>query len=76
MHHARPLEKKILTYPVAFVAFAGGLSYTEWGLMITESGGDLPYLEFVYRKPRQLASFLYCFCRVILIHTGFTAALW
>lgn len=60
----------------SLVAFAGGLSYAEWGLMIPESGGDLPYLEFIYRKPRQFASFLFCFCRVILIHTGETAALW
>ncbi|ORZ38775.1 amino acid/polyamine transporter I, partial [Catenaria anguillulae PL171] len=57
------------------IAYCGGFSYTEWGLMIPESGGDAPYLEYVYRKPKLFFSFLYCWCRVLLIHTGYTAAL-
>ncbi|KAI9216440.1 amino acid/polyamine transporter I [Blastocladiella britannica] len=57
------------------LAYFGGFSYTEWSLMIPESGGDTPYLEYAYKSPRQFFSFLYCFGRVLLVHTGYSAAL-
>lgn len=59
----------------AVISYCGGFSYTEWGLMIPESGGDTPYLEYTYKRPKQMMSFLYCWCRVLLAHTGYTAAL-
>ncbi|KAI9164507.1 hypothetical protein H9P43_008366 [Blastocladiella emersonii ATCC 22665] len=59
----------------ALISFAGGLSYTEWGLLVPESGGDMPYLEYVYKKPKQFFSFLYSWARVLLVHTGYSAAL-
>jgi amino acid transporter len=59
----------------AIIAYCGGFSYAEWGLMIPESGGDTPYLEYVFKKPKQLASFMYCWCRIFLAHTSITSAL-
>ncbi|KAI9218622.1 amino acid/polyamine transporter I, partial [Blastocladiella britannica] len=57
------------------LAYFGGFSYTEWSVMIPENGGDAPYLEYAYKSPRQFFSFLFCFCRVLLVHTGYSAAL-
>lgn len=37
--------------------------------------GDIPYLEYVYPNPKQFFSFLYTWCRVLLVHTGYSAAL-
>ncbi|KNE55365.1 hypothetical protein AMAG_01265 [Allomyces macrogynus ATCC 38327] len=65
----------IIWFTGALVSLAGAFSYTELGMMMPESGGDLPYLEFIYRKPKQLMAFLYCWCRIVLVHTGYTAAL-
>jgi amino acid transporter len=59
----------------ALVAYCGGFSYAEWALMIPESGGDTPYLEYVYKYPKQLASFMYCWCRIFLAHPAITSAL-
>ncbi|KAJ1508980.1 b(0,+)-type amino acid transporter 1 [Coelomomyces lativittatus] len=50
------------------LVFCGSLSYVEFNLMIQESGGDIPYLEFSFRKPPRLFSFLYCWARIMLIH--------
>ncbi len=58
----------------AFVAFCGGFSYVEWGTRIPASGGDLPYLSFVYGKHSPLP-FLYMWYRVVLALPGTTAAL-
>ncbi|KAL7746673.1 hypothetical protein RI367_007952 [Sorochytrium milnesiophthora] len=57
------------------VSFFGGFTYIEWGLMIPASGGDMPYLEYAYRHPRQLLSFLYSWARILLVHTGYSAGL-
>ncbi|KAI9146450.1 amino acid/polyamine transporter I [Paraphysoderma sedebokerense] len=57
------------------VAFSGAMSYVEWATMLPVSGGDMPYLEYTFRKPYKFWSFLYCWCRCAVVHPGHAAAL-
>lgn len=55
----------------ALIAACGLAVGLEYGCMLPRSGGDKVYLEFVYRKPRFLASTLVATQAVLL---GFTAS--
>ncbi|KAF2819505.1 hypothetical protein CC86DRAFT_449888 [Ophiobolus disseminans] len=55
----------------AIIAACGLAVGLEYGCMLPRSGGDKVYLEFVYRKPRFLASTLVATQAVLL---GFTAS--
>ncbi|KAJ1506102.1 b(0,+)-type amino acid transporter 1 [Coelomomyces lativittatus] len=59
----------------AFVALCGGFSYTEWSLMLPQNGGDISYLDCAYPSPPQFFSFLYCWCRVLLINPAYVASM-
>ncbi|KAF1808361.1 amino acid transporter [Eremomyces bilateralis CBS 781.70] len=55
----------------ALIAWLGLAISLEYGCMLPRSGGDKVYLEFVYRRPRFLASVLIAVRSVLL---GFTAS--
>lgn len=57
------------------VSFSGSISYVEWATMLPVSGGDMPYLEHAFKKPYKFLSFLYCWCRCVVVHPGYCAAL-
>lgn len=59
----------------AVVALCGGFSYTEWSLMLPQNGGDIVYLNYAFKKPAQFFSFLYCWCRVLLINPSYVASM-
>lgn len=62
----------LLLWLVGAVIAACGLAVSlEFGTMLPRSGGDKVYLEFVYRRPRFLASTLIAVHAVLL---GFTAS--
>ncbi|RDW75356.1 amino acid transporter-6 [Coleophoma cylindrospora] len=49
-----------------FIAFAGMLTYIEFGTGIPRNGGEKNYLEYVYRKPRFLITAMYAAYVVLL----------
>ncbi|KAI9179861.1 methionine permease [Blastocladiella emersonii ATCC 22665] len=59
----------------AFVAFTGALNYAELGSRITVSGGDAPFLDAAYRRPRRFVAIMYSWTRVVLINPGYNASL-
>ena len=62
----------LLLWVVGSAIAACGLAISlELGCMLPRSGGDKVYLEFMYRRPRFLASTLVAVCAVLL---GFTAS--
>ncbi len=52
------------------IASAGMAVYLEFGTGIPRNGGEKNYLEFVYRKPKYLATGFYT-CYVILLGTQY-----
>ncbi|KAJ5923588.1 hypothetical protein N7454_008833 [Penicillium verhagenii] len=42
-----------------FIAMAGTAVYLEWGTAIPKNGGEKNYLEYVYQKPKFLATAMY-----------------
>lgn len=48
------------------IAFAGTLVYLEFGTAIPKNGGEKNYLEYVYRRPKFLATALYASYAVLL----------
>ncbi|KAJ5389715.1 uncharacterized protein N7496_000783 [Penicillium cataractarum] len=42
-----------------FIAMAGTAVYMEWGTAIPKNGGEKNYLEYVYRKPKFLATAMF-----------------
>ncbi len=52
------------------IAFAGTAVYLEFGTAIPRNGGEKNYLEFVYRKPRFLATAVYASYVVLLGWAG------
>jgi amino acid transporter len=52
------------------IAFAGMMVYLEFGTGLPRNGGEKNYLEFVYRKPRFLATGLYTGYVVLLGWAG------
>ncbi|KAJ5784462.1 uncharacterized protein N7503_009674 [Penicillium pulvis] len=42
-----------------FIAMAGTSVYLEWGTAIPKNGGEKNYLEYVYQKPKFLATAMY-----------------
>ncbi|KAJ3362429.1 hypothetical protein GGF32_006075 [Allomyces javanicus] len=59
----------------AVVAFAASMSYAEWGSRVTASGGDAPFLDRAYTRPRRFAAVVYSWTRVILINPGYNSSL-
>jgi amino acid transporter len=45
--------------------YCGAFSYTELGTMLPKNGGELVYLRYCYKKPRQLFSYLYTWCGIV-----------
>ncbi|KAL5333549.1 amino acid/polyamine transporter I [Aspergillus crustosus] len=48
------------------IAVAGTAVYLEWGTAIPRNGGEKNYLEYVYKKPRFLATAMYAAYAVLL----------
>ncbi|KAL3466104.1 amino acid/polyamine transporter I [Aspergillus heterothallicus] len=48
------------------IAVAGTAVYLEWGTAIPRNGGEKNYLEYVYRKPKFLATAMYAAYAVLL----------
>ncbi|KAB5525515.1 amino acid/polyamine transporter I [Coniochaeta sp. 2T2.1] len=48
------------------IALAGTLVYLEWGTAIPKNGGEKNYLEFVYRRPKFLATCMYTWYVLLL----------
>eukprot|EP00834_Sanchytrium_tribonematis_P007222 NODE_624_length_5307_cov_0.437980.p1 type:complete len:510 gc:universal NODE_624_length_5307_cov_0.437980:242-1771(+) len=51
----------------AFISFCGANTFVEWGMLFPKSGGSLSYLAYAYKKPKYLASFIYCLTQVGII---------
>ncbi|KAL3473551.1 amino acid/polyamine transporter I [Aspergillus californicus] len=49
-----------------FIAIAGTAVYLEWGTAIPRNGGEKNYLEYVYKKPRFLATAMFAAYAVLL----------
>ncbi|KAF3386712.1 High-affinity methionine permease [Penicillium rolfsii] len=49
-----------------FIAVAGTAVYMEWGTAIPKNGGEKNYLEYVYRKPKFLATAMFAAYAVLL----------
>ncbi|KAL2808851.1 amino acid/polyamine transporter I [Aspergillus granulosus] len=48
------------------IAIAGTAVYLEWGTAIPKNGGEKNYLEYVYKKPKFLATAMYAAYAVLL----------
>ncbi|KAL4865253.1 hypothetical protein BDV12DRAFT_174863 [Aspergillus spectabilis] len=48
------------------IAIAGTAVYLEWGTAIPRNGGEKNYLEYIYKKPRFLATAMYAAYAVLL----------
>ncbi|KAJ1502981.1 hypothetical protein HMI54_008505 [Coelomomyces lativittatus] len=57
----------------ALFAFLGAMAYGEWGSRVTLSGGDAPFLDYVYTKPKHLVAILFTWVRIVLINPGYCA---
>ncbi|OOQ89123.1 High-affinity methionine permease [Penicillium brasilianum] len=49
-----------------FIAMAGTAVYMEWGTAIPKNGGEKNYLEYVYQKPKFLATAMFAAYAVLL----------
>ncbi|GLI77374.1 methionine permease [Penicillium ochrochloron] len=49
-----------------FIAMAGTAVYMEWGTAIPKNGGEKNYLEYVYKKPKFLATAMFAAYAVLL----------
>ncbi|ODM23051.1 High-affinity methionine permease [Aspergillus cristatus] len=49
-----------------FIAMAGTAVYLEWGTAIPKNGGEKNYLEYVFKKPKFLATAMYAAYTVLL----------
>ncbi|KAI9593412.1 amino acid/polyamine transporter I [Syncephalis fuscata] len=54
--------------------YCGAFSYTELGNMLPKNGGEMVYLNYCYRRPRQLLSYLYTWCGIVFTQPAITAA--
>ncbi|ORZ31747.1 hypothetical protein BCR44DRAFT_1441557 [Catenaria anguillulae PL171] len=69
------LPTLILWVVGAFVAFFGALNYAELGSRVTLSGGDAPFLDYAFPKPRRFLAVMYSWTRVVLINPGYNSSL-
>ncbi|KAI8056836.1 amino acid permease-domain-containing protein [Syncephalis plumigaleata] len=56
------------------ISYMGALCYVELGTMLPKSGGEQAYLAYVYKRPRELFAFIFCWCTIICIQPNSTAA--
>ncbi|ORZ32173.1 amino acid/polyamine transporter I [Catenaria anguillulae PL171] len=59
----------------AVVAFVAAMNYAELGSRITQSGGDAPYLESAYPRPRKFLAVIFSWTRVVLVNPGYNSSL-
>ncbi|KAI9598203.1 amino acid permease-domain-containing protein [Syncephalis fuscata] len=57
-----------------FVSYLGTLCYVELGTMLPKSGGEQAYLAYAFKRPRELFSFLFCWCTIICIQPNCVSA--
>ncbi|KAL7748447.1 methionine permease [Sorochytrium milnesiophthora] len=58
----------------AAVAYFGAMVYGELGCRIPASGGDAPFLDEAYRRPRRLLATVYSWMRVVIVNPGYNAS--
>lgn len=51
----------------ALIASAGTAVYVEFGTGLPRSGAEKNYLEFIYRKPKYLATCVYAFLTILIV---------
>ncbi|RKP07187.1 amino acid/polyamine transporter I, partial [Thamnocephalis sphaerospora] len=56
------------------ITYCGALSYIELGTMLPKSGGEQAYLDYAFKKPKALLSFMFCWSLIVCIRPGSGAA--
>jgi amino acid transporter len=56
------------------ITYFGALSYIELGTMLPKSGGEQAYLDYAFKKPKALLSFIFCWSLIVCIRPGSGAA--
>ncbi|KAI8872116.1 amino acid transporter [Ramicandelaber brevisporus] len=69
-----PVQAIIMWVFGAVLTLAAAVSFIEFGAMLPQSGGAQRYLDYVFKRPRSLLPFMFCFCTIMCTEPSNVAA--